>query len=155
VCALAGRAETVPLLEEIASASIPNRGLFYHPLWMSWLGDAHLRAGQRPEAQQLLERALAMARRRGERGHAAWILKSMGDLAAATPGASSEQVEGHYFEALGLAMTLGMRTLRVHCHRGLGELYRRMDKPLAAEERLRAGADLAAELGIRLAEPPS
>ena len=87
------------------------------------LGEAYLLAGRLEEAQALAERALALARAHQERGHQAYALRLLGEIAARREPPESEQAEAHYHQALALAEELGMRPLLAHCHRGLGTLY--------------------------------
>ena len=87
------------------------------------LGEAQLLAGRLEEAHALAERALALARAHQERGHQAYALRLLGDIAARREPPESEQAEAHYRQALALAEELGMRPLQAHCHRGLGTLY--------------------------------
>ena len=92
------------------------------------LGEAQLWAGHLEEAQELAERALALARERQERGHEAYALRLLGDIAARREPPASDEAEVHYHQALALAEELGMRPLQAHCHRGLGTLYAMTDQ---------------------------
>jgi tetratricopeptide (TPR) repeat protein len=87
------------------------------------LGDAHLLAGRLEEAHALAKRALALAREPQERGHEAYALRLLGDIAARRGPLAVEQAETYYRQALTRAKALGMRPLQAHCHRGLGTLY--------------------------------
>ena len=87
------------------------------------LGEAHLLAGRLEEAHALAERALALARAHQERGHQAYALRLLGEIAARREPPEVEQAEAHYRQALALAEELGMRPLQAHCHLGLGTLY--------------------------------
>ena len=80
-------------------------------------------AGHLEEAHALAERALALARAHQERGHEAYALRLLGDIAAQREPPERQQAEAHYQQALALAEELGMRPLQAHCHRGLGTLY--------------------------------
>jgi hypothetical protein len=80
-------------------------------------------AGRLEEAYALVERALAHARAYQERGHEAYALRLLGEIAARRDPPASDQAEAHYHQALTLADALGMRPLQAHCHRGLGTLY--------------------------------
>ena len=87
------------------------------------LGEAQMLAGRLEEAYTLAERALALTRAHQERGHQAYALRLLGDIAAHRDPPESAQAEAHYRQALALAEELGMRPLQAHCHRGLGTLY--------------------------------
>jgi tetratricopeptide (TPR) repeat protein len=87
------------------------------------LGEAQLLAGRLEEAHALAEAALAHAREHQERGHAAYALRLLGDIAARRDPPDIAQATTHYQQALALAEELGMRPLQAHCYRGLGMLY--------------------------------
>jgi tetratricopeptide (TPR) repeat protein len=87
------------------------------------LGEAQMWAGRLEEAQALAARALALAHEHQERGHQAYALRLLGEIAAQREPPEHTRAQAHYREALTLAEELGMRPLQVHCHRGLGMLY--------------------------------
>src|SRR5262249_34788719 len=87
------------------------------------LGEAHLLAGRLEEAQALAERTLALARERQERGHQAYALRLLGEIAAHRTPPDADEAAAHYRQALALADEFGMRPLQAHCHHGLGTLY--------------------------------
>ena len=87
------------------------------------LGEAQMLAGRLEEAHALAERTLALARERQERGHQAYALRLLGDIAARRDPPQIESAAAHYRQALALAEELGMRPLQAHCHLGLGMLY--------------------------------
>jgi class 3 adenylate cyclase/DNA-binding winged helix-turn-helix (wHTH) protein len=90
------------------------------------LGQAQLLAGRREEVHALAERALTLARERQERGHQAYALRLLGEVAALRESPASDEVREYYRQALALAEELGMRPLQAHCHLGLGTLYNQM-----------------------------
>ena len=87
------------------------------------LGKRRCSTSRLAEAQALAERVLVLARQHQERGHQAYTLRLLGDIAARREPPESEQAEAQYCQALALAEELGMRPLQAHCHRGLGTLY--------------------------------
>jgi tetratricopeptide (TPR) repeat protein len=87
------------------------------------LAEAQVRIGRLEEAHALVERALALARTHRERGHEAYALRLLGELAACRDPQERALAAAHYQQALVLAEELGMRPLQAHCHRGLGTLY--------------------------------
>jgi tetratricopeptide (TPR) repeat protein len=87
------------------------------------LGGAQVQAGRLEEAHTLAEEALALARAHQERGHQAYALRLLGEIAARREPPASEQAEAYYHQALALAEELGMRPCQAHCYRGLGTLY--------------------------------
>src|SRR2546427_3509724 len=60
---------------------------------------------------------------RQERGHQAYALRLLGEIAARRESPEVELAATYYHQALALADELGMRPLQAHCHRGLGTLY--------------------------------
>ena len=106
------------------------------------LGEAQLLAGRLEEAQALAEQALALAREHQERGHEAYALRLLGDIAARHESPERDQAEAHYRQALTLADELGMRPLVAHCHLGLGTLYLKIGRPEQARAELSAAIAL-------------
>jgi tetratricopeptide (TPR) repeat protein len=82
------------------------------------------------------------ARSHQERGHEAYALRLLGDIAARRDPSEVETAEDHYHQALALADELGMRPLQAHCHRGLGTLY------AMTGQREQARAELAAAIEL-------
>ena len=87
------------------------------------LGETQVLAGHLEEAQALVERALALACEHQERGHEAYALRLLGEIAARRDPPEHEPAATHYRQTLALAEELGMRPLQAHCHRSLGTLY--------------------------------
>ena len=87
------------------------------------LGEVQMLAGHLEEAQALAERVLVFAHEHQERGHQAYTLRLLGDIAARREPPERELAETPYRQALTMAEALGMRPLMAHCHRGLGTLY--------------------------------
>ena len=121
---LGGRiADAVPLLTQAMEQATATARVDLQALCRLPLGEAHLRAGRLEEAHALAERTLALARERQERGHQAYALHLLGDIAARREPPETTQAAAHYHQALALAEELGMRPLVAHCHRRLGTLY--------------------------------
>jgi tetratricopeptide (TPR) repeat protein len=140
---LAGRtADAMPLLEQAIEQAIAMPFMLYHALRVVWLGEAYLRAGRLDEAYIQAQRALEFARAHQERGHEAYALRLLGEVAAQRTPPAGEQATAHYQQALALAEELGMRPLQAHCHLGLGTLYSRVGR----EQQARAALYTAIEL---------
>ena len=77
-----------------------------------------------------------------ERGHQAYALRLLGDIAARREPLEAKQAEAHYRQALALAEELGMRPLQAHCHLGLGTLYGQIGRREQACHELSAAIDL-------------
>jgi tetratricopeptide (TPR) repeat protein len=135
--ALAGRvAEALPLLEQAEQRSAAMGTTGGHALRVGYVSEAYLLAGRMPEAVQLAGRALALARAHQERGHEAWALRLLGEIAAHQAPPEIEPAEAHYQQAIGLAEELGMRPLQAHCHLGLGTLHAKLGRAEQARVKL-------------------
>jgi tetratricopeptide (TPR) repeat protein len=106
------------------------------------LSGAYLLDGRLVEAQALAERALALARAHQERGHQAYALCLLGDIATRREPSEAAQAEAHYRAALVLAAELGMRPLQAHCHLSLGTLY------VKTGQREQARTELSTAIGL-------
>jgi tetratricopeptide (TPR) repeat protein len=106
------------------------------------LGEARRLAGHLEEAQVFAELALAHAREHRERGHEAYALRLLGDIAARREPPERESAETHYQQALALSNELGMRPLMAHCHLGLGTLFAKAGQA----EQARAELETAIEM---------
>jgi tetratricopeptide (TPR) repeat protein len=101
-----------------------------------WLSEAYLLAGREADARAAAQRALGLARQHKERGHEAYTLRLLGEIAAREDPLDIWKAKDHYRQALALADELGMRPLLAHCHVGLGKLYRRIGDLQLAKEHL-------------------
>ena len=99
-------------------------------------GEAYLLAGRTAEAAGQAQRALDLAREKGQRAFEADALHAGGDVASRSEPFAAAVAEQQYRAALSLANELGMRPLVAHCHLGLGKLYRRTGKRQEAQEHL-------------------
>jgi tetratricopeptide (TPR) repeat protein len=121
---LGGRvADAVPLLTQALEQAMATEMVVFQTLCRLSLGEAQLLAGRLEEAHALVEGALAHARAHQERGHQAYALHLLGQIAAQREPPERERAEPYYRQALALAEELGMRPLQAHCHHGLGMLY--------------------------------
>jgi tetratricopeptide (TPR) repeat protein len=121
---LAGRvADAVPLLMQALEQMMAMDVSEDQVCCRLSLAEAQLLAGHLEEAHALAERALALARALHERGHQAWALWLLGEIAVHHAPPQAEQAETHYREALARAGELGMCPLQAHGHLGLGTLY--------------------------------
>jgi len=116
--------------------------------WFVQLGEAYLLIGQRGEAINWAAQALELAHRCDERGHLAWTLRLMGDIAANDVAARAADAEASYSEALDLGREAGMRPLQAHCHLGLGRLYRRIGRHDEAHAELATAVAMLREMGM-------
>jgi tetratricopeptide (TPR) repeat protein len=97
-------------------------------------------AGHLAEAHALTEQVLTLARRYQERGHQAYALHLLGEIAVQSEASAHTSAEAHYRQAFALAEACGMRPLMAHCHRSLGTLYTRMGQVDQARAELAAAS---------------
>jgi predicted ATPase/class 3 adenylate cyclase len=134
--------EALLLLEEAEQSGAALGTMGGQSLWVGYVSEAYLLAGHMEEAVQFARRALDLARAHKERGHEAWALRLLGEIAAHQDPPESEPAAHHYRQALTLAEELGMRPLVAHCHLGLGTLYARTGQ----REQARAELSTAIEM---------
>jgi tetratricopeptide (TPR) repeat protein len=140
--ALGGRvADAVPLLTRALEQTTATESV-YQALCHLALGEAQMLADRLEEAHTLVEGALAHARAHQERGHQAYALCLLGEIAVRREPSEAEQAEASYRQALALAEELGMRPLQAHCYLGLGTLY------ATTGQRQQARAELSAAITL-------
>jgi DNA-binding NtrC family response regulator/tetratricopeptide (TPR) repeat protein len=151
VLTLADRAREAQPLLTLAVETAKAKGLMAGcALYLARLGEAKLRLGRLEEADELARRALEAARRYKERGHEAWTLDLLGELAAAGDPPDVAAAIGHVGEALAVAQSLGMRPLIAQCHGQLAALYHRIGRLERAEEHRRQAAVMLTEMQMQL-----
>jgi tetratricopeptide (TPR) repeat protein len=147
--ALAGRiTEALPLLEQAVEQAAAMGYVLEHALNMVWLGEAYLLASRPAEALTQAQRALDFSRASRRRGHEAYALRLLGEIAAHRNPPDVESAEAHYRQALAPAEELGMRPLQAHCHLGLGTLYAKMGRREQARVGLSAAIVLYRAMGM-------
>jgi tetratricopeptide (TPR) repeat protein len=140
---LCGRiADAVPLLTQALDHSTAPERLYSKSLCSLPLGKAHMLAGHLEVVHALAEQALTHARAHQERGHEAYALHLLGEIAAHREPPERDRVEAYCWQALILTDELGMRPLVAHCHLGLGTMYPQMGRG----EEARAALSTALEL---------
>jgi tetratricopeptide (TPR) repeat protein len=140
---LAGRtAEALPWLTRALDEATATERVEPQVFCRLCLGEAQVLTGDLEEAHTLTEHTLALTRARRERGHEAYALRLLGDIAMRRAPSEAAQAEAHYRDALALAEALGMRPLQAHCHRSLGALY----ATIGQREQARAALTTAVEM---------
>ncbi|MGI9384885.1 MAG: ATP-binding protein, partial [Methyloligellaceae bacterium] len=130
VYAISGREEDGVRLLKRAQAAYQTMGLgLFRSLVGIQLGEAHLLHGETDEALLATNQALELAGKRGERGHQAYGLRLLGDIAAHPDRLQAETAISCYEQSRALAEELRMRPLVAQCHLGLGKLYEHIDRP--------------------------
>jgi len=94
------------------------------------------------------DRAVMLARGRGERGFEAWALRLLGDIASHHGRPDVATAAAHYGAAMTLASELEMRPLVAHCHSGLGRLYLRTGEREMAREHLTTATAMYREMDM-------
>jgi tetratricopeptide (TPR) repeat protein len=135
-------ADAVPLLTQVGEQLMSIERVDFQASCRFSLGEAQMLAGRLEEAHTLAERALAHAHTHQERGHQAYALRLLGDIAARRKPPENGPAAAHYRQALALAEELGMHPLQAHCHCGLGTLYAKIDQPEQARAKLSAAIAL-------------
>ena len=98
---LGGRiADAVLLLTQALEQRTATEMIGLQTLCRFSLGEAQLLAGRLEEAHALAERALALAREHQERGHEAYALRLLGEIAARRDPPQVERAEAYYRQAL-------------------------------------------------------
>jgi tetratricopeptide (TPR) repeat protein len=122
--------------------------MFGQALRVAWLAEACASAGRISEADEQAGRALRLAREHKERGHEAWVLFTLGAIAAHREPVHVDAAETSCRAAIALASDLAMRPLVAHCHLGLGKLYRRAGDHAKAEEHLTTASAMYREMDM-------
>ena len=105
-------------------------------------------AGRIDEALTTATKAIDLCRARGERGREAYVLRLLGEIAAARKPVDVETGEDYYRQAIDVARQRGMRPLVAHCHLGLSKLYRRTGEREQAQEHLTTATTMYLEMGM-------
>jgi tetratricopeptide (TPR) repeat protein len=113
-----------------------------------WLADAHLLQAEFGSASEQAQRALTLARERGERVSQSTALWLLGEVERSSPSGVAGIAEVRYREALVGAEELELRPLAAHCHLALGKLYRRTGEPEQAQEHLTTATAMYREMGM-------
>jgi hypothetical protein len=87
-----------------------------------------------------------MARDTGERGHEAYALRLLGEVAAARAPEDPDAAAASFAEAAALAEALAMRPLLAHCLVGRAQVERRAGRPDRAARLLEDGVAALREL---------
>ncbi len=149
VYAWSGRIQEGVSLLQSALAAYESGGIGYcHSISVVQLGEAYLLADQVEDARASADRAVMLARTRGERPYEAYALRLVGETASHCDPPEFEQAEGHYRQAMALAEELGMRPLVGHCRLGLGKLHRQTGDFVSAREHLTTAATMYREMDM-------
>jgi class 3 adenylate cyclase/tetratricopeptide (TPR) repeat protein len=149
VYAWSGRIEEALSCLQLALADYERTEIgYHHSLSVGQLGEAYLLADQVENARACADRAVMLARGRGERGYEAWALRLLGDIGSHGASPDVTTAAAHYGAAMSLASELEMRPLVAHCHHGLARLYRRTGNPGPAQEHLAIATAMYGDMGM-------
>src|SRR5262249_27962919 len=132
---LSGRVqEGRELLEEvIRSATTMSSMGVGRAMQLAWLGEGYMLEGRLDEALRHGHEGLSLARRPDERGHEAWCVRLLGEIASRRDPCDVEKAAGYHRESLAVADDLGMRPLSAQCHFRLAELLKHVRPEQALE----------------------
>ena len=136
------------LLTEAIEQANSTKSMFGHSLRLAYLGEAVLLMGRTEEALHHARCALEVSRAQQERGHEAYVLRLLAEIAAHQEPLDVEAAAAAYRLALGLTEELGMRPLTAQCHLGLGRLGLRAGQGQLAEAHLTAASAMFREMGM-------
>jgi DNA-binding SARP family transcriptional activator len=140
--------EAVALLSEAIEQANSTKSMFGHSLRLAYLGEAVLLMGRTEEALHHARCALEVSRIQKERGHEAYVLRLLAEIAARQEPLDVEAAASAYRAALDLTEELGMRPLMAQCHLGLGRLGLRAGQGQLAEAHLTAASAMFREMGM-------
>jgi tetratricopeptide (TPR) repeat protein len=140
---MAGRiADALSLLTQALEQTTTMARVDFQVFCRLVFGEAQLLAGRLAEAHALAEETLALARAHQERGHQAYALRLLGDIAAQRDPPERDNAETYYQQAFTLAEELGMRPLVANCHLGIGKLYLKTGRQEQARAELSAAIEI-------------
>ena len=142
-------ADALPLLKESVERTAAMRLLSAQSPALTALGEAQVLAGRLGEALELARPALALAEQNGERGHEAWALRLLGEIALRSDPPDPGRAREWFLRALARATELGMRPLSAHCHLGLGQALRLLGARGESDEHLATAARLLSAMDMR------
>jgi len=116
--------DALPLLEDGVRLSEELGVKAYLASWTVNLAGGLLAAGNLTRARETAQRALDLALAHKERGHQAYALRLLGEIAARSEPRDLGLAEKDLTQALALAEELGMRPLLGRIHLSLGEMSR-------------------------------
>ena len=117
-------AKALSLLQN-ALVAYENIGLgLFRSLVNVYMGKALLMDEQTGRALSQTNKALALAKSRNERGHQAYALFQLGEIAFHPDFSDLELAEKHFTEAMTIAEQLEMRPLLADCYKQLSNIFR-------------------------------
>jgi len=140
--------DAIRLLEQAVDQARSMKRAGGHALLLLQLGHAYRLGGRITDASVIAQHALDLARTHKERGHEAYALRLLADIAAPGPAGARGDADSLYAQALALAEELAMRPLAAHCQLGLGRLHARLGRPALAAASLASALAGFTSLGM-------
>jgi len=145
----AGRAaDAIALLDRAVAHALALRHRLGHVLRSGGLAEAYLAAGRLDEAWPLAQLYVDLTKMVNGRGHVAWALRLLGDVASHLDPPETERAEEAFAGSLALARELGMRPLEARVMLARGWLLERLGKADEARAMTGAAAERFAALGM-------
>jgi class 3 adenylate cyclase/tetratricopeptide (TPR) repeat protein len=142
--------EGLSLLEQGVRAHAAGKTGNWESLLLAHLSEALFLAGRRDEARATGERAVALARERGERGYEACALHILGRIVGDCGKPDAAAAAALYHQALTLAEELANRPLAAHCHLDLSRLLWRTGEGGEAQQQLNTATMMYREMEMRI-----
>ncbi len=142
-------AEGLALLEQGVMLTDALGVKAYLALWTAHHAEGLLVAGQPDRAREAAQRALDLALSHKERGHQAWALSLLGDIAAHGERPDVARAESAYGQAQAIAEELGMRPLLARIALGRGRMHLEAGARAVAEEQLMTATERFREMDMR------
>ena len=146
----AGRVpEGLELLEQGVTLTEELGVKAYLALWTANHAEGLLVAGQVDAARARAQEALDLALAHKERGHQAWTLYLLAEIAASGEHPDAGRAEATYGQAAVIAEEQGMGPLRARIALGLGRLHVRAGDRVRGEDQLMAATALFRDMDMR------
>jgi class 3 adenylate cyclase/tetratricopeptide (TPR) repeat protein len=145
--ALGGREkDAVPIVRQAAEQAAARRQTWSYSEVLRLQAEVYLLANQLADAKGAASQALDFFKRQRERGHEAYTLCLLGDIAARDAAATPAEAHARYDESSRLAEALGMRPLQARCLLGRGHLLLRIGQAADARQAFQSAAAVFRDL---------
>lgn len=149
---LTGQPETgLAVLRDARATLEDTRHVVDEPMISRRLSSIHHKLGDVESALSEAKAALALSRKTNARCDEAWALILLARIHADTLGEDPAIAETYVSQALSHAVEYGMKPLEVRCHEIRGHVLATIGRHEDANEALRSAADLANQIGMKLA----
>jgi class 3 adenylate cyclase/tetratricopeptide (TPR) repeat protein len=146
-CQAARPYDAIGLLQEAEREARVMHRIGGHSMLMVRLGEAHLQALRRADAERCAREAVSLACEHSERGHECYAFRLLGELGL-TDAPDLDDSERFFRQGIARSEELERRPLAAQCHFGLGRRLRRVGRQNDARSHLDAAAELFATLDM-------